>query len=110
MASVACADSLAFARSAALTWAAAVLLSTWRRIRPHTSRSHETVPLTLYCVLRRELPLNEDRADEVRPLLLVLVEPLPERVTSAFRPMVGNRPARAWATSATALLYCASNC
>src|SRR3978361_2149322 len=100
MARVACADSLAFARSAALSWAAAVLLSIWRRMRPHTSRSHATVPLVLYWVLLRELPLNEDRADEVRAPLLKPDEPLPVRVTPALRPAVGNRPERAWATRA----------
>ena len=37
IATLACADSRALARSAALAWAAVESLSIWRRIRPHRS-------------------------------------------------------------------------
>ena len=69
-------------------------------MRPQTSKSHETVPLIEYCVPLRPLPPVEepDDRDEIRPLM----PPLPFRVTPGLRATVGNKPARASATRATA--------
>src|SRR6202041_2826253 len=97
---------------AALTCAPATLLSIWRRTRPHTSMVHDTLPSTLYIVVARPLlpppppdaPLDElpaAKLDEL-PALLLLPPPLPLRVTPPVNPMVGNKPARASPTSATA--------
>ena len=68
------------------------------------SGSQVTVPLVVYCVPLRELLPNE--VDEPPPLNPD--PPLPVRVTPALVLAVGNNPARASATRATAPRYCAS--
>ena len=107
MATATCAESVALARSAALTWAAAALLSTWRRMRPHRSRSQSSVPSTvkLVRVVLPPPPLLKLRTAPVVPLdvpvlkLPPLPEPLPLVRTPALTPNTGNRPARATRTS-----------
>src|ERR1017187_3120181 len=98
MASVACADSVALARSAALTCAAATLLSIWRRILPQISGAQEALPSTVYCVRATPPPPPEDAPPEDEP-----PPPPPRlRVTPAFTPTVGNSDASVSRTSAVA--------
>lgn len=77
-----CADSVALARSAALTCAAADWLSTCRRIRPHTSNVQLAEPSALYVVVAAP-PLEEK----------LLKPPAPRacRVSPGVTPSVGNR-------------------
>ena len=134
MTNVDCSESRALARSAALAWAAATSLSTWRRMRPQRSISQLAVPSTSYEVLARPPPPPPPplpivlppevvavvvdaapvaaEAMSVRPEdeSTVLPPPVPRRrVTVAVAPRVGKSWARASATTATAWRKAASS-
>src|SRR5580658_293718 len=100
MASVACADSVALARSAALTCAAATLLSTWRRILPQKSGVQSALPCNEYCVRIAPLPPPPTTA----PDEATAPPPLPDlvRVTPPVTAAVGNNSAWVSRTSAAA--------
>src|SRR5580692_8190661 len=100
MANVAWADSVAFARSAALICAAATLLSTWRRTLPQKSGTQEALPSIEYSVLMEPPP----RPPTTAPLDVAPPPPPPDlvRVTLEVTLAVGNSPAWVSRTSATA--------